>query len=116
MSPKLPNIKFNAGAFGHTLVGRRAERWLKTQFDALGKERVLYLVQNNMMLVDLLPSQLKVHYRKLAEQYHEIIPSFTDEEVYLWVPDYWREVFESVDGGREWGIRQVEYIRELILA
>ena len=31
---------------------------------------------------------------------------FTDEEVYNWVPDYWREVIETIDGGKEWGLHQ----------
>ncbi|KKN52928.1 hypothetical protein LCGC14_0607290 [marine sediment metagenome] len=116
MSLKIPHIKFNAGAFGHTFVGRRATRWLKTQFDGLGEERVIFIVQNNRMILDLLPSKLKVHYRKLGEQYREMFSSFNDEEVYNWIPDEWREVIESVDGGKEWGLRQVVNLRKFALA
>lgn len=115
MSLKFPHVKFNAGAFGHTFVGRRAGRWLKTQFDGLGKDAVIYIVQNNKMLLDYVPPEMKVHYKKLGQQYREMFPSFTDEEVYSWVPDYWQEVIESVDGGKEWGLRQVAAIRATVL-
>ncbi len=115
MTLKFPKIKFNASAFGHTFVGRKATRWLQSTFDGLGRNRIIYFVQNNLVLVDLLPAQMKVHYRKLGEQYREMFPSFTNEEVYSWVPAYWREVIESIDGGKEWGIRQVAIIRALIM-
>ncbi len=115
MRLKFPKIKFNASAFGHTFVGRKAGRWLKTQFDGLGRDRVIYIVQNDLALIDLLPAEMKIHYRKLGEQYREMFPSFTDEEVYSWVPDYWREVIEAIDGGQEWGLRQVAMIRAAVL-
>ncbi len=114
MALKFPKIKFNASAFGHTFVGRKAGRWLQSTFDGLGRDRVVFIVQNNLVLTDLLPAQTKVHYRKLGEQYQELFPRFTDEEVYSWVPDYWREVIEAIDGGKEWGIRQVAVIRAFI--
>ena len=115
MGLKLPKVKFNASAFGHTFVGRKARRWLQSTFDGLGKDKIVYIVQNDLVLIDLLPAQMKVHYRKLGEQYRELIPRFTDEEVYNWVPDGWREVIEAVDGGKEWGLRQVAVIRATVL-
>ena len=115
MSIKLPGIKFDGGAFGHTFVGRRAGRWLQAQFDGIGEPAVIYIVQNNRMLLDYFPAQMKVHYKKLAQEYKEMFPSFTDDEVYLWIPEYWREVIESVDGGKEWGMRQVACIRAFAL-
>ena len=115
MAIKLPKIKFNASAFGHTFVGRKATRWLQTTFDGLGRDRIIFIVENDVMLIDLLPPQMKLHYKKLGEQYKEMFPSFTDEEVYSWVPNYWREVIETIDGGKEWGIRQVTIIRSIIM-
>ena len=115
MAPKFPKIKFNASAFGHTFVGRKATRWLQSTLDGIGRDRVIFIVENNLALIDLLPAQMKVHYRKQGEQYRELIPTFTDEEVYSWVPDYWREVIEAIDGGKEWGIRQVTIIRATVL-
>jgi len=116
MSLKIPHITFNAGAFGHTIVGRRAGRWLQGQFDGVGKDAVIFIVRNNRMLLDYLPLDMKIHYKKLGEPYKEMFPSFSNEEIYAWVPDYWREVIESVEGGREWGFRQVVSIREYMVA
>ncbi len=115
MALKLPKIKFNSSAFGHTYVGRKAGRWLKTQFDGLGRDRIIFIVQNNLALIDLLPAEMKVHYRTLGQQYRELLPNFSDEEVYSWIPDYWREVIEAIDGGKEWGLRQVAIIRATVL-
>ena len=116
MALKFPKIKFNANAFGHTFVGRKAGRWLKTQIDGLGKDRIIFIVQNNLVLIDLLPAELKVHYRKIGQQYREMFPRFTDEEVYSWIPDYWQEIIESIDGGKEWGLHQVAIIRATVMA
>jgi len=115
MSLKFPKINFNANAFGHTFVGRKATRWLQSTFDGLGRDRIVYIVLNDLALIDLLPAEMKIHYRKLGEQYREMFPRFTDEEVYSWVPDYWREVIEAIGGGKEWGLRQVAIIRAAVL-
>ena len=115
MAIKFPKIKFNTNAFGHTFVGRKAGRWLQSTFDGLGKDRIVYIVQNNLVLIDLLPAELKVHYRKVGQQYREMFPRFTDEEVYSWIPDSWQEIIESIDGGKEWGLRQVAIIRDIIM-
>ncbi len=115
MALKFPKIKFNANAFGHTFVGRKATRWLQGNFDGLGRDRIIYIVQNNLVLIDLLPAEMKGHYTKLGRQYRELFPKFTDEEVYSWVPNYWREVIEGIDGGQEWGLRQVAIIRKIIM-
>ena len=115
MALKFPKIKFNASAFGHTFVGRKARRWLQSTFDGLGRDRIIFIVQNNLVLIDLLPAEAKVHYRKLGEQYREMFPRFTDEEVYSWIPDYWQEIIESIDGGKEWGLHQVAIIRDIIM-
>ena len=116
MSPKIPRLKFNAGAFGHTLVSRRAGRWLQEFLDGLGEERVIFVVQKDLAILDLIPSDLKIHYKRQAEEYRELLPSFENEEVYGWVPDYWQEIIESQDGGKEWGLRQVANIRAFALA
>ncbi len=116
MGIKFPKVKFNSSAFGHTFVGRRAGRWIEATFDGLGKERIIFIVKNNQQLLDLTPLEIKIHYKKQAEQYGELIPRFTDEEVYNWIPVYWREVIESVEGGLDWGMRQVQSIRQYLLA
>ncbi len=109
--PKLPHIKFNPTAFGHTFVARRAERWLNEQFDAIGKDNMVYVVENNRNLLDYVPAEMKAQWKIQSMDYKEMFPQFTDEEVYGWVPQYWRNVIESVPGGREWGMRQVLHIR-----
>ena len=113
MAIKLP--KFNAGAFGHTFVARRATRWIQAILDGIGEETLIYIVQNNRIVLDYLPAQMKVHYKKLSQEYKEIFPSFTDEEVYSWIPAYWLEVIEAVDGGKEWGFRQIAMVRQFVL-
>lgn len=113
---KLPHFNFNASAFGHTFVGRRARRWLQTQFDGLGKRVVISAVQGNKIFLDYVPAEMKAHYKRLAREYKEMFPSFTDEEVYSWIPPYWQEVIESEDGGREWGLRQVASLRAFFSA
>ena len=113
--PKLPKIKFDASAFGHTFVGRKATRWLEEAFSGLGEERIIFTVRNNRNLLDYVPEQLKAHYKGQAQGYREIFPKFTDEEVYQWVPGYWRGVIESVEGGKTWGLLQVAAIRNFAM-
>ena len=115
MPPKFPHIKFNSGAFGHTFVGRRAGRWLQEQLDGIGKPAVIFMIKNNRSPLEFLPAKMKIHYRNLAQEYRELFPRFTDEEVYNWIPDYWREIIESTDSGKQWGLRQVAIIRDFAL-
>jgi len=116
MGIKLPKVKFDAGAFGHTLIARRVERWIGQVFATMGKDAVIRMVREDKMILGLLPIELKVHYKRMGEEYREIFPSFTDEEVYGWVPVYWREVIESADTTGDWGMRQVRQIRKYALA
>ena len=115
MAIKLPKIKFDSSAFGHTYVGRKAKRWLQSTFDGIGRDRLIFIIQDNLALIDLIPAEMKGHYRTLGRQYSELLPNFSDEEVYSWIPDNWREVIEAIDGGKEWGLRQVAIIRATVL-
>lgn len=117
MAIKIPHLNFNADAFGHAFVARKAGRWLQQLFDGLGKARVVFIVKNNQDLLDLISPELRVHYKALGEGYKEILPKFTDDEVYAWIPPYWREIIESSDiAGRSWGMRQVAAIRKYALS
>jgi hypothetical protein len=116
MSPGLPHIKFNAGAFGHTFVARRARRWLQQQFDALGEKAIIYTVENNKSLLDYIPLEMRAKYKIMAKPYQETFPGFTNDEVYSWIPEEWRMVIESIPGGKEWGLRQVEIVRQFAMS
>lgn len=109
--PQLPKFKFNPAAFGHTLIARKAERWLKAQFDAIGQENMTYIVNNNRNLLDYVPAEMKANWKIQSAEYKEMFPQFTDEEVYGWVPQYWRNFIEAIPGGKDWGMRQVSHIR-----
>jgi len=112
--PNFPKIKFNASAFGHTIVARRASRWLDAVFNGLGREKIVFIIQNNHRLLDYVPGEQKAVWKRQVMQNPEIFSQFSDKEVYSWVPVGWQDVIEAIPGGREWGSIQVADIRQTL--
>ncbi len=105
-------LTFDSTAFGHAIVGNRARRWLKAQFDALGPDAIAFAIENNKSLLDYAPIQLKAQWKKQAKEFSQLIPKFTNNEVYTWIPTDWRALIESIPNGRVWAFHQIVLIRQ----
>lgn len=102
--------------FAHTWLGKRATRWLRNMLDTLGGEKnIRFLIQSNQNILDKFPKNAVEHYRKQLRFPKQYIDSFTDDEVYGWIPEEYREIIESEPNGKEWAQGQVKQIRGMLI-
>jgi hypothetical protein len=111
-------ISFNAGSFTKSFIGRRAKRWLKTAFDAIGGvENMVFLIENDKTLIDYIPKEQRYELKaQFKERFSDYLKFLTDDDVYSWLPDDYRGVIEATQKGREWAYHQIKLIRDFLTA
>ena len=109
-------IKFSGGNFTKSYIGRRAKRWLKNAFDAIGGlENILYLIEQDKTLIEFIPQEQRYEMKaQFREHYSDYLKFLTDDNVYSWLPDDYRGVIENHPKGKEWAYKQVKLIRDFL--
>jgi hypothetical protein len=111
-----PGIRFNAGAFTKSFIGRRAKRWLKGAFDSIGgPDNMLYLIENDKSLIEYIPPAQRYELKRLfRERFSDYLQYLSDEDVYSWLPDDYLGVVEATPKGSEWVYKQIKNIRDFL--
>jgi hypothetical protein len=108
-------IKFSSGPFLHTWVSKKATRWLKNILDGIGHERLAWMIANKRSLTSFFPPE-DIHSATLKTPLpKEYLEEFPDEEVYSWIPPEYRTFIEELEGGKEWAMEQIAFLRRLIV-
>ena len=109
-------LKFDSSAFAKTLIGRKASRRISTMFAGIGKDNLVYLIQNDKDFLDYIPSDQLYQYRSSSQAYKDYAEFFSDDDIYKWIPDPWKSIIEAQPTGREWVYRQLQFIRDKFFA
>lgn len=104
-------LKFNSEKFTRIFIGKKATRWLQQLFDGLGRDNLGYLIKENKSLADTIQLDARYDYKALAQPYKDYAKFFTDKDVYLWIPDKWRDFIEAQAGGKDWAFKQLAFLR-----
>ena len=105
---------FNGSVAGKVFVGRRAGRYIGAFMDAFGQENFIQAVKNGKYITDFMETEHKIHLKNMALNYRHVFAAFTDDDVYNWIPENYRELLQSMPGGIEYGIGQVQEIRRFL--
>lgn len=106
--------QFNAQAFLSTVIGRKVERYVGTLFDGIGEENIHAMMAEDANLSDYIADKEKERLKMLVMPYVKIVAELDPAVMYTWLPDKYRELFESSPQGREWGVRQLQIIKKLL--
>lgn len=109
------NIDFKPDRFIHKLAAGRSTRKIKGLLDPLGHERIAWMIQNNHDLVEFYPPEMVKGIAKQNPVPREYLEEFSDDEVYSWIPGEYRQFMEQMPGGREWAMRQVSILRNMVV-
>jgi len=109
-----PKVKFDPKKFSHTFIGKRVTRWLHKFLDSIGRDNLLYAIENDKDLLSYIPPEQVYSWIHLIPIDKESVDQFTNDEVYSWVPDEYKGIIESHDKGKDWFNSQVESIRSRI--
>jgi len=108
-------IHFKSGPFIHTWASKRGRRWLKELLDGIGHERLAWAIANDRSFTSFFPPE-KINTAALKYPLpKEYLAEFPNEEVYDWVPAEYRSFMEEQPGGKEWAMKQLDFIRRLII-
>lgn len=105
---------FSGTAFSHTLIGRKASRQIGAFLDKFGDQSLKGCIERRIWLTDCLPEEYKASLKKLCLPYRDMLPAFTNIEVYGWIPEKNRALMESCPGGKQWALQQLQIIREYL--
>ena len=116
MTPFGIKIRLNSNAFTRTFIWRKATRKIKEFFDGIGREEMEYIITNDRNLLDYIPQEQKNAWKASTKLYGDFIRDLTDDEVYSWAPNDWRDFIEAQPGGRDWTYRLITSIRTFLLS
>ncbi len=107
---------FNAAAASHKFIGRKAERQIGAFLDKFGDQNLKECIEKNIWLTDCLPDEYKAALKKMCLPYRDMLPAFSNEEVYGWIPERQRVFIEALPGGRKWAFGQLGVIRAYLMS
>lgn len=107
-------FNFNGGVFARGFAKRQVSPYIGAFLDKFGDEIVKNCIKRKIWITDCLPAEYKVELKQLCQSYTELLPVFSNEEVYSWIPDRNRFLIESVEGGKDWALGQLQIIREFL--
>lgn len=110
----------SASKFVRNLTALKASRVMKKYiFGPLGQKNLVYCIQTNRSFVERIPPE--VIQAAVQAEFGQITPSqlamaknFDAKEVYCWIPEEYRRTIESMPGGPEWAMREMEILRPMI--
>lgn len=94
----------------------KMRRKLAEFLSTMPQENISYCITHRKWLTDYIPSQKKLEWKRMTVPYYELIKRLTPEQAYDWVPPQHRDFIESIPGGREWALGQLQYIKDFLLS
>lgn len=112
----MPKIKFNSIAMAKSFVGRKAGRFIDSFLNGLERQKMLFLINNDKSILDLVALDIRYKYKAQAAPYKDIIQKFTIDDVYNWIPQSHRAFIEATPNGKNWALAQIKSIHEFLLS
>lgn len=109
-------IKFNAKAFGHAFIGKKASRFISKLFDGIGHDNLSYMIRMDRDVLGYVSAEDIERYRQVIYAYADVAVEFTDDQIYSWIPKEQKAIIESYPAGRGrvWALRQIKEIRKAL--
>lgn len=105
---------FNVGAATRSFVGRKASRQIEVFLNNYGADNLKLCIENKVWLTDYLPADYKAVLKQKCHPYVDMLPAFSNTDVYDWIPQKHRTFIEALPGGKEWALGQLQVIREYL--
>lgn len=97
-----------------TYLGRKIERYAEAFLDGIGEQNLITMIEQDICLTDQIPQERKVNLKMRAFNYLRFINELTPDVAYTWLPPKYQRLFEAVQGGKDWAIRQLEIIKKYL--
>lgn len=95
------------------IMARALEKWLD---ETVGEAQFCKCVQHNILITDLLPVEFKTDMKSKVTSYIAPISKTTNQQVYDLLPKKYKALLDALPGGKAYGLRQIQVVREYLLA
>lgn len=107
-------MKFNIAKAGHAFLGVKAGRIIGDFLKPWPESKLLYCINNHKFITDYIPASFRLDLKAKFNPHRDMLDGFTNEEVYRWIPQNYRQYFERTPGGKDWVLAELQHIREFL--
>ena len=107
----MSGVKVDALGFAKTFVALKAKKAINQFVSGLSPADIAWLIANKRNLLEFVPQEQKDRWKAQAGGYKHFLEPFTNEDIYLWLPENIRQVIEATPDGNEWILQQLREIK-----
>lgn len=113
---KIPLPEIDGVTLGKSFVLRRLKRGVDKFLEAIGPERLAWMIENDVDLSSVVSPEVDAHYRQEGSRYAYVTKIINDEDVLQQLPPWLITLVDNNgEKGIKWLARQMKWLKEFLL-